>query len=160
MVQKIRNEDFSIYFFIKDLLSDKVSNIVDSYPYTDIINNTLVVPVVSIEHRLTEENAGELGSTWFKRSWQIDVFAENDTKRDDISEYIFQALDNAIPIRDYSLGYRKSDGKSHLGTDLRIIEYVQPQDRLMRPKYAFNEYNKLKFWQATIEFDTVSTQAG
>jgi hypothetical protein len=161
MSGKIRNEDLSVYFFVKDLLAGKVSNIVDSYPFTEIVNDKLILPTVSVEHRQTEDmtGVGELGASWFRRSWVIDIFAETDTKRDDIAELIYNALDVAMPIKDYSLGYRKDTGKSLLGTDLRIIEYVQPEDRVMRTIYSFNEYNKLKFWRVTINFSTVSTQA-
>jgi len=161
MSSKIRNEDLSIYFFIKDLLAGKVSNVIDSYPYTDIMNDKLTIPTVAIEHRQTEDmrGVGELGSSWFRRSWVINVFAETDTKRDDIAELIFNSLDIPVPIRDYSLGYRKETGKSLLGTDLRIIEYVQPEDRTVRPIYTFNDLNKLKYWQTAISFSTISTQA-
>jgi hypothetical protein len=160
MSGKTRNEDLSIFFFLKSLLTGKVTNIIDSYPYTEIINDKLVIPTVSIEHRQTEDmdGVGEMGASWFRRSWAIDIFAETDTKRDDIAELIYNALDLSFPIRDYSIGYRKDTGLSLLGTDLRIIEYIQPQDRVMRPIYTFNEFNKLKYWRTTISFSTVSTQ--
>jgi len=161
MSGKTRNEDLSIYFFVKDLLSGKVSNIVDSYPYSDIIADKLALPTVSVEHRQTEDmtGVGELGSSWYRRSWIIDVFAETDTRRDDIAEIIYNGLDLSFPIRDYSVGYRKDTGKSLLGTDLRIIEWVQAEDRAMRPIYTFNDFNKLKYWRTTINFATVSTQS-
>ena len=71
----------------------------------------------------------------------------------------FQALDVAIPIKDYSGGFRKDTGKSPAGVDLRIIEYMNPEDRTIRPTYAFNLYAKIKYWKATVTFETVSTQA-
>lgn len=163
---KFRNEDFSVYFFIKSIslgngktIGD-IANIVDGYPYNEIESNTLVIPCISIEARLTsDEGAGELGASWFRRSWAVDVFATTDTQRDELGDRIFQALDTAIAIRDYSQGYRKDTGKSLLGTDLRIIEYVSPENRTIRPTYAFNLYARIKYWRTTISFETVSTQA-
>ena len=155
---KLRNEDLSIYFFIKDVLSGKVDKILDGYPYTEIESDTLETPSVSIEHRQTSEEGGELGATWFRRGWSIDVFANNDGQRDELTNLIFTALDLSIPIKDYSSGFRASDGKSLLGVDLRIIEWMSPEDRMMRPTYGFDLYAKLKFWRASLTFSTVSTQ--
>jgi len=164
---KFRNEDLSVYFFIKDIsigggrtIGDAVANIVDGYPYNAIESSTLVIPCISVEARLTtDEQAGELGASWFRRSWAIDIFANNDTQRDEFADRIFQALDFAIPIKDFSQGYRKDTGKSLLGADLRVIENMSPSNRSIRPTYAFNMYAKIKYWRTTVGFDTVSTQA-
>ena len=164
---KFRNEDLSVYFFIRGIdigggktLGDVVANFVDGYPYNEIETNTLVIPCIATEVRLTsDEGAGELGASWFRRSWEITVFANTDTQRDEIADRIFQALENAIPIRNYSLGYRKDTGKSLVGTDLRIIEYMNAENRTIRPTYAFNLYAKIKYWRVTVGFETVSTQA-
>jgi hypothetical protein len=157
-LNKLRNEDLSIYFFVKDTLSTRVQKLVDGYPYTEIENGTLVVPSASIEHRQTTEEGGELGSSWFRRNWAVDIFAVNDGQRDELSGMIFDALDVSIPVRDYSSGFRAETGKSLLGTDLTIIEYISPEDRMIRPTYGFDFYAKLKFWRATVTFTTVSTQ--
>ena len=158
VIGKFRQEDLSVYFFIKDLLGSKVRRVVDSYPYTNIEDNTLEVPCVSVEHSVTFDNGGELGSSWFRRTWSIDVFASTDTQRDELSDIIFQALDNSIPIRDYSSGF-KEDGKGLAGVDLRIIEWAGVEDRSMRPTYAFPSLSNKKFWRTTITFSTVTTQA-
>lgn len=155
---KFRQEDFSVYFFLKDLLGDKVKRVVDSYPYTEVENDKLEVPCVSVEHTGTMDHGGELGSSWFRRTWSIDVFAANDSQRDELSDIIFQALDRAIPIKDYSDGFR-SDGKSLAGTDLRVIEWASVDSRNMRPSYAFPSLSEKKFWRMTITFITVTTQA-
>ncbi len=164
---KFRNEDLSVYFFIKGIalgdgrtLGDVVANFVDGYPYNEIESNTLVIPCIATEARMTsDEGSGELGASWFRRSWEITIFANTDTQRDEFADRIFQALDSAIPIRDYSVGFRKDTGKSLAGTDLRIIEYMNPDNRTMRPTYAFNMYAKIKYWRTTVSFETVSTQA-
>jgi len=158
VIGKFRQEDFSVYFFIKDLVGDKVKRVVDSYPYTEVENNTLEVPCVSVEHSQTVDDGGELGSSWFRRTWAIDVFADNDAQRDELSDIIFQALDKSIPIRDYSVGFRE-DGKAKSGADLRIIEWASVEDRSMRPTYAFPSLSERKFWRTTITFSTVTTQA-
>jgi hypothetical protein len=156
---KFRNEDLSIYFYIKGILNGKVSRILDSYPYNDIENESLIIPCVSIELNYVSDGSGELGASWFKKNWSIDVFGLTDTQRDDISELVYNGLDLAIPIRDYSNGYNKDTGKSPLGADLRIIEYVSPQDRIMKQAYNFNTYQKKKYWRSSISFITYSTGA-
>ena len=162
---KFRNEDFSVYFFVKFLDIDgtplgDIAKIVDGYPYNEIEEGTLVIPTVAIEASMTsDEGAGEMGASWFRHTWTVDIFAQTDVQRDDLADRIFQALDTAIPIKDYSEGYRKDTGKSRSGVDLRIIEYMNPEDRTIRPTHAFNLYAKIKYWRATVTFETVSTQA-
>jgi|GEM_PF-3245449 len=158
VIGKFRQEDFSVYFFIKNLLGDKVKRVTDSYPYTEIEKDRLEVPSVSIEHANTVDHGGELGSSWFRRTWSIDIFAANDAQRDELSDIIFKELDKSIPIRDYSSGFRE-DGKSLAGTDLRIIEWAIVEDRSMRPSYAFPSLSEKKFWRMTITFSTITTQA-
>jgi hypothetical protein len=163
---RLRNEDLSVYFFVKDIvvgsstIGSLIPNIVDSYPYNEIENETLKVPCIAVEHRTTSDvNVGELGASWFRRSWEITLFATTDTQRDDLGDVIFRALDKAIPIKDYSSGFRKDNGKSLANTDLRVIEYANVENRFMRPAYNFGQYQKLKYWRLTVSFDTVSTQA-
>ena len=155
---KFRQEDFSVYFFLKDLLGDKVKRVVDSYPYTEVENDKLEVPCVSVEHSNTLDTGGELGSSWFRRTWSVDVFAANDAQRDELSDIIFRALDKSIPIKDYSEGFR-TDGKSLAGADLRIIEWAGVENRSMRPSYAFPSLSEKKYWRMTLTFSTVTTQA-
>jgi hypothetical protein len=114
---------------------------------------------VSVEVSLVSDEGGELGASWLRRDWTIDIFAKTDTQRDDMADKIFMALDNAIPIRDYSQGYRKDTGLSLAGSPLRIIEYMNPENRTIRPSYGFNLYQKIKYWRTTLTFETVSTQA-
>lgn len=162
---KFHNEDLSVYFFIKFLdingtpLGD-IARIVDGYPYNEIEEGTLTLPTISIEASMTsDEGVGEMGASWFRRTWAIDIFAQTDVQRDDLADRIFQALDVAVPIKDYSDGFRKETGKSPAGVDLRIIEYMNVDNRTIRPTYAFNLYAKIKYWRATVTFETVSTQA-
>jgi hypothetical protein len=162
---KFHNEDLSVYFFIKTLDIDgtelgDIARIVDGYPFNEIEEGTLVLPTVSIEAGLTsDENAGELGASWYRRVWSVDIFAQTDVQRDDLADRIFQALESAIPIKDYSSGFRKDTGLSVAGTPLRMIEYMNAESRTMRPSYGFNLYQKIKYWRSTVSFETVSTQA-
>lgn len=164
-IGKFRNEDLSVYFFIKTIdingteLGD-IAKIVDGYPYNEIEESTLVLPTVSVEASMTtDEGAGELGASWFRRTWAINVFARSDIGRDDMSDKIFTALNRAILIRDYSGGYRLDTGLSQAGVALREIEYMNPENRTLRPTYAFNLYAKIKYWRSTVTFETVSTSA-
>jgi hypothetical protein len=159
-VGRLRNEDLSMFFFIKELLSGKVTTIVDGFPYTEIDNQVLVVPSVSVEHMMSSETRGELGSPWVKRSWELNVFAQNDTQRDEIAETLFKGLNLSVPIRDYSGGFRKETGKALAGTDLPILEWVQPEERSLRPAPQFMTKQQAKYWRLTISFSTVSTDAG
>lgn len=162
---KFHNEDLSIYFFLKFLDIDgkqlgNIATIRDGYPYNEIEESALVLPTVSIEASMTsDEGVGELGASWFRRTWAIDIFAQTDVQRDELADRIFQALNVALPIRDYSGGFNADSGKSKAGLDLRIIEYMNPDSRSIRPTYAFNLYAKIKYWRATVGFETVSTQA-
>jgi hypothetical protein len=161
---KFHNEDLSVYFFIKGIDIDgtplgDIARIVDGYPYNDIEDDSLTIPTVSVEAILTSEEGGELGASWQRRTWSLDVFANTDVQRDEIASRIYDALDVSIPIRDYSSGYRKETGLSLVGTELRIIEYVNPESRTIRPAHSFNTYAKIKYWRATVTFETVSTQA-
>ncbi len=166
MSGKFRNEDLSIYFFLKSVdigggqTLGQVVTLVDGYPYNQIEDGTLVVPSVAIEHRTTSDaDVGELGASWYRRTWEVNVFANSDTQRDDLADYIFQALNGVIPKKDFTQGYRKDTGKSLSGADLRVIEHMNVENRTMRPTYAFNLYQKIKYWRVTIVFETVSTQA-
>ena len=161
---KFHNEDLSIYFFIKSIDIDgkelgDIARIVDGYPYNEIESETLVLPTVSIEAGITSDDAGEMGASWYRRVWSIDVFANSDVQRDDLADRIFQALGLAIPIKDFSEGYNRDTGLKISGLPLRVIEYVNADDRTMRPAYAFNLYQKIRYWRSTVTFETVSTQA-
>jgi len=156
---KLRNEDLSVYFFVKNIIGSYVTSVVDSYPYNEIETGTLIVPSASIEHKLTAEIGGELGAAWFERDWSVDIFASTDTQRDDLGDLLYAALDNAIPIRDYSSGFNADTGKSIIGVDLRIIEYVSPEDRTLKPTYGFGFGNKNKYWRVNVSFSTKSTKA-
>lgn len=162
----LRNTDLSVYFFIKNIdlgggrtLGD-FATILDSYPFNELENDSLVVPSISIEHRTTSDvDAGELGASWFRRGWEINVFASSDTQRDEIGDLIFQQLDRALPLKDFSGGYKLETGTKISGAPLDILEYMQVEVRVMRPAYSFNLHQKIKYWRITITFDTISTQA-
>lgn len=162
---KFVNEDLSIHFFIKDIVLDgsktigDFARLVDGYPFMEIEESTLVLPTVSVEATLTSEEGGELGASWYRRSWSVDVFAQSDLQRDDMADKIFQALGLAIPIKDFSGGYREETGLSVAGAPLRILEYMNAENRTIRPTYAFNLHAKIKYWRTTVSFETVSTQA-
>ena len=157
IIGKFRNEDFSMYFLIKSLIGTKVKKVYDAYPFNELETKSLVVPSVAIEHESTGEHDGELGSSWFRRNWVITLFCERDTQRDELSDLVFTGLNLAVPIRDYSTGFNKDTGKSLLGADLRIIEYVVPTDRTFRPTYGFDSNIKILYWKSTITFTTIST---
>jgi len=152
MTRKLRNEDFSMYYFIKNTLTD-VPNITikDAYPYNEVEQGTLTLPTVSIEHTQTIEEGLQLGDDWVRRMWTIEVFAKTDTQRDEISELIYDSLNVSVPIYDYVTNKLTDTYPPSFSVDYRI----QPEDRLIRPIYSFNEYNLYKFWRASITFETI-----
>ena len=164
VIGKFVNEDLSVYYFIFAVVIGSTTvgafaRLVDGYPFMEIEDGTLSLPTVSVEASLTSEEGGELGAAWFRRNWTIDIFAQSDVQRDDMADNIFRAVGLAIPIRDYSGGFRKETGLSLAGAPLRIIEWMTPENRTLRPTYAFNLYQKIKYWRTTVTFETVSTQA-
>jgi len=153
VVDKLRNEDYSVLKYIESTVSTLSTSIrvVDSFPYNELQKETLQVPVVAVEHTQTAEEAIELGSSGYRRNWTIDILAGSDVERDAIGHSIFQALDNSIPIKDFSGGVS--------GSNQPIIEYAIVEDRTMEPLHTFDEYSRLKFWRMVVRFSTVTTQA-
>lgn len=156
---KLRNEDLSIYFFVVSSIGSNLKKVVDSYPYNEIESNILELPCASVEHVMTSDRQGELGANWFVREWSINIFAKTDTQRDELGDAMFRALDNAIPVRDFSVGnWIKDTGKTILGADLRLIEYINVSDREMTPVYTWAMGARPSYWRVNIAFSTTSTQ--
>ena len=101
MISQERNEDLSLYYWLKDNFPTFVT-IVDGYP-----DSELVIPTISIEWDEVTAYALELGNRTpvKERLWYLDVFAKNKSQRDDFVFKIFNDLDNGVPVYNYNDGY-------------------------------------------------------
>jgi hypothetical protein len=98
-----RNEDLSLYFFIKDMFSDtSFIEIVDSFP-----EEVLTIPTISIDAGRIKEELFELGNRDRVRirTWYIDIFAKNKSQRDDFGYRILDQSNNGINVYDYNEGF-------------------------------------------------------
>jgi hypothetical protein len=98
-----RNEDLSLYFFIKDMFSDtSFIEIVDSFP-----EEVLTIPTISIDAGRIKEELFELGNRDRVRirTWYIDIFAKNKSQRDDFGYRILDQSKNGINVYDYNEGF-------------------------------------------------------
>ncbi len=98
-----RNEDLSMYFFIKNMFSDvPFINVVDSFP-----EEILTIPTISIDAGRIKEELFEVGNRDRVRirTWYIDVFAKNKSQRDDFGYRILDQSNNGINVYDYNEGF-------------------------------------------------------
>src|SRR5687768_8299500 len=90
-----RLEDISMTYFVKGLFADvPYIEVVTQFPKT-ILN----VPTLSVVHRKLSETRYELGnrdSGLRTRRWFIDIFAKNETQRDDFAYKILDMTDDGI----------------------------------------------------------------
>lgn len=153
-MKPIRNEEYSVYYYLQSALSGLgyTINLVRAFPYHEVTNDTLVLPTIAVEHVSTLESGGELGSRpWRQRTWQMTIFAETASQRDELAETLWDALELAIPIKDYSIGFPPAEIAQP------ILMYADVADKSWNPIFDFQEFNKLVFWRAVFSFDTIST---
>lgn len=102
MIDQQSNEDFSVYYFIKNLFDPMNILTVDEFPMQD-----LVVPSVAVESDILEPILGEMGNSKrvYYRVYFIDYFAVNKTQRQQMGYTILRALESNIPVYDYNLGF-------------------------------------------------------
>lgn len=151
-MEKIRNEEYSIFYYLGDqLVVYPTVKIVNGFPYNELQAEKLSLPSISIEHASTAEYAGELGAvSYLRRSWIVDVFAATDVQRDELVNIIWRALENSIPIKDYTTGFPPGT------TNQSIIDYMQVEDRTWRPVNSFQEFSRLKYWRANLVFYSIT----
>lgn len=102
MIDQQSNEDFSVFYFIKNIFDPLGVVTVDEFPVS-----SLVVPSVSVEADDLDPILGEMGNIHriYPRVYIVDVFALNKTQRQQMGYTILRALEQAIPVYDYNLGF-------------------------------------------------------
>ncbi len=101
-----RVEDLSFLYYIKNLFLDFPGvAIVNAFPKID-----LTTPTISVVAKTIELFPGELGNAvrMAIRTWDVDVFAETITQRDEFAYRIINALQYSVPVLDFNMGFPPS----------------------------------------------------
>jgi hypothetical protein len=100
---KERKEDLSVYYFIEEIFSStSFITIVDEWPTGEI-----QPPVISVENELLSVRPLELGNRRGVdiRTWYINIFAKNNSQRDDFAYLIKNEVQSGIPVYDFDEGF-------------------------------------------------------
>lgn len=122
-----RLEDISMTYFVKRLFED-VPHIVVVTQYPKTI---LDVPTISVVHRKLYEERFELGnrdSGLRTRRWIIDIFAKNETQRDDFAYKILDMTDDGISVYDYNEGFPPDASPTKINHLSVISKTYEPLD--------------------------------
>lgn len=142
-MEQTRKEQLSIYYWLRDLLPEFV-NVVDEFPTEE-----LILPTVAITINKTRATPFELGGNDLdKRSWAIDVFAQNSGQRDDYLGRIHRSLEsNTICVYNYDEGFPPSSSPSQVGS-------LYVEERESNPLRVYRELVKKKYWWGVETFRT------
>lgn len=131
-----RKEDLSLFYFISGLFTDSsMINIVDSFPETD-----LTLPTIAIEEDTIDLKDFELGNRdgLRNRIWNIDIYANTKTQRNEIGYKILNELKNGITVYNYDEGFPPNVTPSvisHLGVLSRKMRVIQIIPELVEKMY-------------------------
>jgi len=98
-----RLEDLSFLYFIQNQFLDFPGvAVVNAFPKDD-----LTTPTISVVAKSIELFPGELGNAkqMAIRTWDIDVFAETITQRDEFAYRIINALQYPVSVLDFNMGF-------------------------------------------------------
>jgi hypothetical protein len=146
-----RNEDFSVYYWLQSKFPDVVY-IAKSFP-----TKLLTTPTISISWENIHGYPVELGNRKVlkERLWYFDVFASNDTQRDDLCYKLFNDLTNGIPVYDYSVGFPP------LVVNQTQINTLVPVEREIRNLHEYIETvdeNETQYYRAVVLFTATLTK--
>lgn len=136
-----RLEDLSVYYFLKDKFSDApFINITDAFPEDD-----LVLPTISCEAGRIDVKEYELGNRdgLRVRRWFIDIFAKNQSQRDEFGYRLLNELKNGIPVYNYNSGFPPSATPDKIGV-LQILSKVYD------PVKINSDVSGLLYYRATL----------
>jgi hypothetical protein len=144
MIDQQSNEDFSAYYYIKNVFDPLGILVVDEFPVQD-----LVIPSVAIETALLKPIVGEMGNVHrvYYRVYHIDYFAVNKTQRQQMGYTILRALESAIPVFDYNEGFPPDVSPSQVGC-LQTLE-IRQENILINPELVSKLY-----YRGKISFET------
>ncbi len=137
-----RKEDLSIFYFLQGLFTDTpYIKIVDSFPEED-----LVLPTISVDATAIDLLDFELGNRDGRRlrKWNIDIFANTKSQRDEIGYKILNELKNGIIVYNYDEGFPPSvtpSQESHMDVISRRMTIMK----------VFPEFTEKMYYRATIE---------
>lgn len=109
--------------------------IYDDYP-DNLDDNELKLPAVSIVNEDTTENPYQLTSgKRVIRYYVIEVWAERNTQRDDLSEKIKEKFDQSLELIDFNLGFPIMNGRINYDFDMKnqAYDYLYLDDFRMHP---------------------------
>ncbi len=119
-----RKQDLSVYYYISNLFTDEGATFVNVV--TEFPTENLKIPTVSIENGLFTVPAFELGNKrgMDMRFWHINIFANNNSQKDDYSYLIKNSIQDGIPVFDYDEGFPPDVSPTQIGalviTDLQV----------------------------------------
>jgi hypothetical protein len=138
-----RKQDLSIYYWLEGILPSFV-NIVDGFPQ----DADLELPCVSIEALDTRGIPYELGGRdKDKRFWQIDIFAQQKSQRDDFAYKLYTDLENNITVYNYDEGFPPTVSPSQIGV-------LKCYDRHNKIIHVFEELVRKLYWRRSVIFWT------
>jgi hypothetical protein len=144
-VEDESKRDFSVYYYIKNLLAAYPSvTVVDSFPV-----EKLKIPSVSVDAAGILVPPYELGNKMgiSNRLWSIDVFAETKTQRDELGYKILTAIQSNIPVYDFDEGFPPTITPT-------IIDYLEPRNQQMTIINVNPVLVSLLYYRANIRFST------
>ena len=139
-----RLEELSAFYWVKNLFSPySFVTVTDAFPL-----QKLTIPTVSVESITVDGYVFEHGNrNWMRpTTFQINVFAQNKSQRDDFSYMIFNELKNGIPVYDYNEGFPEN-GVSP--TKINHFEVVSAQLTKLK---IFPELVDELYYRAVIDF--------
>ncbi len=99
-----RLENQSVFYYVKTIFqSFPMISVVDKFP-----KEIVTLPTISVVPGKLSEDEFELGNRdrgLRTRRWFVDIYAINDTQRDDFAYRILDSLGNGITVYDYNEGF-------------------------------------------------------
>jgi len=120
-----RLENLSVYYFIKDIFQPfPMISVVDKFP-----ESIITLPTISVIPGKLSEEEFELGNSdrgLRTRRWFVDVYAINDTQRDDFAYKILNGLNTGITVYDYNEGFPPGASPSSINHLSVISDTYEP----------------------------------
>lgn len=137
-----RLEDLSVFYLLTNMFIDTpLVKIVDDFPTEDLTLPTIAVVADTI---LLEDF--ELGNREGRRTrrWNLDIFANNKSQRDEIGYKILNELENGIIVYNYNEGFPPDVTPSR-------ISHLNVVSRRMKIIPIFPEFTQSKYYRAMIQ---------
>lgn len=139
MIDQQSNEDFSVYYYMKNLFTPMNILVVDEFPVQN-----LVIPSVAVEADTISPTTFELGNSKriYYRVFYIDYFAVNKTQRQQMGYTILRSLEETIPVYDFNGGFFPDANPTQIGC-LEILD-IEQQRILIDPELVSKLYYRGK----------------